>query len=236
LVALSERIGYDFFDLGLLRQAMAHRSYCAEHPGNTSNERLEFLGDAVLGWVVADLAYRHHKSLDEGKLTDLRKAVVNADALAELAEALDVGSTLLLGKGEAAAGGRRKRSILSDALEAVIGAVYLDGGPLAAHDIVSRHFGERVADLATLLVGIDHKTALQELVARLYEASPTYVLTEDGPDHAKRFRAEVLVEGETLGLGEGRSKKQAEQAAARAARARLAERVPAEVPAPAGDA
>jgi ribonuclease-3 len=215
---------------------MAHRSYCAEHPGNTSNERLEFLGDAVLGWVVADLAYRHHKSLDEGKLTDLRKAVVNADALAELAESLDVGSTLLLGKGEAAAGGRRKRSILSDALEAVLGAVYLDGGPLAAHDLVARHFGERVADLATLLVGVDHKTALQEVVARLYESSPTYALAEDGPDHAKRFRAAVSVAGEVLGEGEGRSKKQAEQAAARAAREHLAQRVPAEVPAPAVDA
>jgi ribonuclease-3 len=215
---------------------MAHRSYCAEHPGNTSNERLEFLGDAVLGWVVADLAYRHHQSLDEGKLTDLRKAVVNADALAELAESLDVGSTVLLGKGEAAAGGRRKRSILSDALEAVIGAVYLDGGPLAAHDLVERHIGERVADLATLLVGIDHKTALQELVARLYEAAPVYRLTADGPDHAKRFQAEVMIDGTVIGNGEGRSKKQAEQAAAKSARARLAEQLPAEVPAPAVDA
>jgi ribonuclease-3 len=229
---LCDRLGYEFFDVALLRQAMAHRSFCAEHPGNTSNERLEFLGDAVLGWVVADLAYRHHKSLDEGKLTDLRKAVVNADALAELAESLDIGSTLLLGKGEAAAGGRRKRSILSDALEAVIGAVYLDGGPLAAHDLVARHFGERVADLATLLIGIDHKTALQELVARLFDSSPAYSLTEDGPDHAKRFRAEVSVDGEILGNGEGRSKKQAEQAAARAARAGLAARVPAEVAPP----
>jgi ribonuclease-3 len=218
---------------------MAHRSYCAEHPGNTSNERLEFLGDAVLGWVVADLAYRHHKSLDEGKLTDLRKAVVNADALAELAESLDVGSTLLLGKGEAAAGGRRKRSILSDALEAVIGAVCLDGGPLAAYDLVSRHFGERVADTATLLIGVDHKTALQELVARSYASPPVYRLTEDGPDHAKRFRAAVTVDGAVLGEGEGRSKKQAEQAAARAARANLAGQEPreaAEVPAPAVDA
>jgi ribonuclease III len=215
---------------------MAHRSFCAENPGNTSNERLEFLGDAVLGWVVADLAYRHHKGLDEGKLTDLRKAVVNADALAELAESLDLGSTLLLGKGEAAAGGRRKRSILSDALEAVIGAVYLDGGPLAAHDLVSRHLGERVADLATLLIGIDHKTALQELVARFSDVPPVYVLSEDGPDHAKRFRAIVSVAGEPLAEGEGRSKKQAEQYAARAARARLAERLPLEVPAPAVDA
>ena len=114
--------------MALLRQALAHRSWCAEVAGQASNERLEFLGDAVLGWVVADLAYRQEDGLDEGKLTDLRKAIVNADALAKVAEELGVGHALLLGKGEAAAGGRQKRSILSDAFEAIIGAVYLDGG------------------------------------------------------------------------------------------------------------
>ena len=125
---LSGRLGYTFGDTALLRQALAHRSWCAEVAGQRSNERLEFLGDAILGWVVADLAYRQQEDLDEGKLTDLRKAIVNADALAKVAEELGVGDALLLGKGEAAAGGRQKRSILSDAFEAIIGAVYLDGG------------------------------------------------------------------------------------------------------------
>jgi ribonuclease-3 len=197
--------------------AMAHRSWCAETPGNPSNERLEFLGDAVLGWVVADLGYRQHADLGEGKLTDLRKAVVNAEALAAVASALGVGPALLLGKGEDAAGGRHKRSILSDAVEAVIGAVYLDGGPLSAHALVSRLLGARIADAATLLAGTDHKTALQELSARLGIAPPSYVLSEDGPDHQKRFHAMVVMEGETLGEGDGRTKKQAEQVAARTA-------------------
>ena len=222
LDALAERLGYTFTDVGLLRQALAHRSWCSEFPGNESNERLEFLGDAVLGWVVADLVYRRHVDLSEGKLTDLRKAVVNAGALAQLADTLSLGDELLLGKGEAAAGGRRKPSILSDALEAVFGAVYLDGGPEKARELVARLLEPRLDDAVSRLGGLDHKTALQELAARLFETAPSYISRHDGPDHARRFEADVMIVGRLWGTGEGRSKKQAEQAAARVACLRLA--------------
>ena len=190
-------------------------------PGNESNERLEFLGDAVLGWVVADLAFRNHADLAEGRLTDVRKAVVNAAALAQAAEEIALGPELLLGKGEAAAGGRAKPSILSDALEAVVGAVYVDGGAAAAHDLVARLVGHRVVEAASGTGGLDHKTALQELAARLFDAAPVYRLAEDGPDHAKTFYARVSVAGREWGSGMGRSKKHAEQEAAREACERL---------------
>jgi ribonuclease III len=203
--------------VALLRQALSHRSWCAEVPGQPSNERLEFLGDAVLGWVVADLAYQQKETLDEGKLTDLRKAVVNADALAKVAEELGVGAALLLGKGEAAAGGRQKRSILSDAFEAIIGAVYLDGGADAGYRFVEGLLGQRIAATVSVLGGLDHKTALQELAVRLFESPPVYKVRDEGPDHAKHFYAEAEVDGRVWGRGEGRSKKQAEQAAAREA-------------------
>lgn len=217
LETLSRRLGYEFNDLALLRRALAHRSWCAEVGGLPSNERLEFLGDAVLGWVVAEIAYRRHGDLPEGKLTDLRKSVVNASALAEIALSVDIGSCLLLGKGESAAGGRTKPSILSDALEAVIGAVYLDGGVIAVADLIERLFGEPLKIAASTLDRLDFKTLLQERTARLFDAAPVYVLTETGPDHAKTFSATVLVGGRTLGEGSGRSKKVAEQAAAGAA-------------------
>jgi ribonuclease-3 len=216
LAALSERLEYRFSDLSLLRRAMAHRSWCAEVPGGVepSNERLEFLGDAVLGWVVADLAYRRHGELPEGKLTDLRKSVVNATALAEVAAALDIGSCLLLGKGEDAAGGRAKPSILSDALEAVIGAVYLDGGFEAGYAVVERTVGEQLHRVVEHLEHLDHKTLLQELSARSRGVAPVYVLHDEGPDHEKTFHAVVRVGDTELGAGSGRSKKVAEQAAA----------------------
>lgn len=218
LAALAQRIGHEFTDPMLLRRALAHRSWCAESPRpETSNERLEFLGDAVLGWVVADLAYRHHLELSEGKLTDLRKSVVNAAALAEIAGQLGIGEFLLLGKGEDAAGGRTKPSILSDALEAVIGAVYLDGGTDAAYALISRLVTDRISGANAMTDHLDFKTVLQELAARLFDHAPVYVLREEGPDHAKHFFATVAVNGRVLGSGEGRSKKQAEQLAARAA-------------------
>ena len=166
---------------------------------------------------MADLAYRQKEGLDEGKLTDLRKAIVNADALARVAEELRVGDALLLGKGEDAAGGRQKRSILSDAFEAILGAIYLDGGPDVGYSFVERLLGERIAQTVGVLGGLDHKTALQELAVRLFESPPLYRLRDEGPDHAKRFYAEAEVDGRVWGNGEGRSKKQAEQAAAREA-------------------
>jgi len=214
LAGLSERLGHCFSDLSLLRQAMCHRSWCSEHPGFESNERLEFLGDAVLGWVVADLVYRKHLDSHEGRLTDLRKSVVNATALAEIAATIDIGSCLLLGKGEAAAGGRSKPSILSDALEAALGAVYLDGGAQAAYELVVRLLGDRLNAVTTTPPYADFKTMLQELSARRGDSAPVYVLREEGPDHAKRFFATVLVAGDPVGEGEGSSKKQAEQRAA----------------------
>lgn len=227
LEGLEGRLGYAFVDRALLRQALAHRSWCAEFPGNASNERLEFLGDAVLGWTIADLVYRNYPDLPEGKLTDLRKAVVNAGALASVADELDLGQELLLGKGEAAAGGRRKPSILSDALEAVFGAVYLDGGSEAARSLIERSLSSRILEAVGRLGGLDHKTTLQELSAELFGAPPVYVLVADGPDHAKRFEATVHIKGTPWGAGEGRSKKQAEQAAAREACTRLREAYPA---------
>jgi ribonuclease III len=220
-VALADRLGYCFATPALLRQAMCHRSWVAESTGEDSNERLEFLGDAVLGWVVADIAYRHYVSDPEGRLTDVRKAVVNASALAEVAESLDIGSCLMLGRGEDATGGRKKASILSDALEAVIGAVYLDGGGAAAEALIERFMGDRVRRAAGELEHLDHKTMLQELAARVLGVPPSYRISETGPEHAKHFFATVVIDGEPYGEGEGRSKKQAEQVAARSACARL---------------
>jgi ribonuclease-3 len=214
LAALSARIGYTFDDESLLRRAMAHRSWCAEVAGEVSNERLEFLGDAVLGWVIADIAYNRHQDLPEGKLTDLRKSVVNAVALAEVAASIDLGSCLLLGRGEDLAGGRRKPSILSDALEAVLGAVYLDGGVDAATGLIQRLFSDPLVAAAARLDRLDYKTMLQEISARLYDVAPVYVLSDSGPDHQKHFVATAFIAGRSLGSGEGRSKKVAEQGAA----------------------
>jgi ribonuclease III len=202
---------------------MAHRSFVAETAGSMSNERLEFLGDAVLGWVVADIAFRRFSDLPEGALTDLRKSVVNAGALAEVAVELGIGEYLMLGKGEDAAGGRHKPSILSDAFEAVLGAVYVDGGATAAYEVVERLIGPRLARAVATLDRLDHKSALQELTARLGLGAPEYAVRSEGPDHAKRFFARALVDGRVVGEGSGRSKKAAEQLAATDAWAALSE-------------
>ena len=168
----------------------------------------------MLGWVIADLSYRNHTELTEGKLTDLRKSVVNASALAEVAIEIGLGASLLLGKGEDSAGGRSKPSILSDALEAVLGAVYVDGGPEPIFALIDRLFTARMASAAQRLDHLDYKTVLQELTARQHDTAPVYVLSDTGPDHDKRFVATVIVQGVAVGQGEGRSKKTAEQAAA----------------------
>ena len=213
LSQLSARLGYAFTDISLLETAMHHRSWNAENDGGESNERLEFLGDAVLGWVVADIVYSQHSDLPEGKLTDLRKSVVNANALAEVAVELGIGEHLMLGKGEDTAGGREKTSILSDALEAVIGAVYIDAGPQATHDVVSALMGKRIVDAVGGLDRLDAKTRLQELASKL-EAHIHYKVEDEGPDHEKMFFATVFVGDRELGYGEGKSKKAAEQIAA----------------------
>jgi ribonuclease-3 len=196
---------------------MSHRSWCAEHPGTESNERLEFLGDAVLGWVVADLAYHRYAELPEGALTGLRKGVVNALALADVATALGLGDHLLLGRGEDTAGGREKPSILSDALEALFGAVYVDGGPPAAHAVIAHLIGPRLEGTVERLEFLDYKSRLQELAVRHGAGVPEYHTRSEGPDHAKRFFANVIIDGRVPGEGTGRSKKAAEQAAAEAA-------------------
>jgi ribonuclease III len=221
LRALSGRLPRRFTDEELLARAVAHRSWCAETSGVASNERLEFLGDAVLGLIVTDHIFRTYPALPEGELAKVRASVVSAAALAEVALEMDLGPALLLGKGEDASGGREKPSILADAVEAVIGAVYLDGGWDAAAELVLGLLGERIAEAAAGPGGQDYKTRLQELAARELETLPTYAVTDDGPDHAKRFFASVDVGGRAQGRGEGRSKKQAEQAAARQAWERL---------------
>jgi ribonuclease-3 len=203
LQALAARIGHEFADLSLLVQAVAHRSWCAEQGGVPSNERLEFLGDAVLGLIVSDYAYSEYPGFSEGEMAKVRAAVVNSVDLARAAAILDIGPALLLGRGEDLSGGRSKQSILADAFEAIIGAVFVDGDQI---------------DSAAEGPGVeDYKTRLQEVVARLFTDVPDYVLTEEGPDHRKRFSATVLIAGVARGTGNGRSKKLAEQAAARSA-------------------
>jgi ribonuclease-3 len=222
LSELEARIGHVFADRSLLDRALNHRSWCAEHPGDDSNERLEFLGDAVLGWAVADISYRRFEQTPEGQLTDLRKSVVNALALADVARTIDLGRHIRLGRGEAAAGGAEKPSILSDAFEAVLGAVYLDGGAIAAHGMVDRLVTPGFPSTIDGLDQLDNKTQLQELAARAGRGAPIYSVTSTGPDHAKTFVATVIVDGEILGEGTGRSKKAAEQVAATVACAVLA--------------
>lgn len=211
------RLGYRFRDRALLYRAMAHRSWCAETEGEDPNERLEFLGDAVLGLVVTDFIFRTYPELPEGELAKVRAAVVNSAALSEVATELGIGPALLLGKGEDASGGREKMSILADAMEAIIGAVYIDGGQEAATGLVMRLLEERITEAAAGPGGRDYKTRLQELAAHEFDQLPRYEVVDEGPDHAKNFYASVLLAGEVRGKGEGRSKKQAEQAAARQA-------------------
>jgi len=214
-VALASRLGWPVRDPGLLVQAFAHRSWCAENPGHEPNERLEFLGDAVLGLVVTDYLFRSYPELAEGELAKARAAVVNSASLAGIARELGLGPCLLLGKGEDASGGRSKPSILADVTEALIGAIYLDAGYQVVEEVVLRLVADRVAEAARGPGGQDYKTRLQELCAQQLDELPVYSVSERGPDHAKVFEAEVLVGGGVRGVGEGRSKRQAEQAAAR---------------------
>jgi ribonuclease-3 len=221
LARLEGALGHKFALREYLHAALVHRSYCAENPDAQPNERLEFLGDAVLGLSVTDHIFDAYPELPEGELAKLRASVVNAQALAALADELDLGSALLLGKGEDASGGRAKPSILADTMEAVIAAVYLDGGWEAADALVLRLLGAQIREGSTGPGGGDYKTRLQELAARHFDQLPRYHLRSDGPDHSKRFYATVMLRGQSYGDGEGRSKKQAEQEAARVAWERL---------------
>ena len=222
--SLSDALGYTFGDPSLLELALRHRSWCAENGGADSNERLEFLGDAVLGLVITDHLYDSTPSDPEGVLAQRRAELVNALTLADLARELDVGTAILLGKGEEATGGREKTSILADALEAVFGAIYLDGGLRAARQRILELYRERIRDVQTGGQISDHKSRLQELAAREFGELPRYQLSETGPEHAKVFSARVRLGGEVWGEGDGRTKKEAEQSAAQVAYRRLRDR------------
>jgi ribonuclease III len=200
-----------------LERALTHRSYAYENGGLPTNERLEFLGDSVLGLVVTDTLFRGYPNLPEGQLAKLRAAVVQMGALAEVARGLSLGDFIRLGRGEEFTGGRDKSSILADTLEAVIGAVYIDCGLEEAGALVHRLFDPVIDRSARLGAGLDWKTSLQELTAVELLGVPEYQVEESGPDHQKSFRAVVKVGGRVLGSGEGRSKKAAEQHAAEAA-------------------
>ena len=210
---LAARLQVDV-DLDLLERSVTHRSYSYENGGVPTNERLEFLGDSVLGLVVTDTLYRIHPDLPEGQLAKLRAAVVNSRALAGIGRALGLGDHLLLGRGEESTGGRDKSSIVADTVEAVLGAVYLDQGLEVATELVHRLFDPLIAESAALGAGLDWKTSLQELCAARGLGVPEYVVDESGPDHQTTFRARVRVAEQLYGDGQGRSKKEAEQEAA----------------------
>ena len=235
---LEARLGVSI-ERGLLDRALTHRSYAYEHGGIPTNERLEFLGDAVLGLVITDALYTRHPDLPEGQLAKLRASVVNAKALADVGRSLGLGAFVRLGRGEEATGGRDKSSILADTVEAVIGAVYVDAGLEAATGLLHRRFDPLLDEAAGRGAALDWKTSLQELTAARGLGVPEYVVHESGPDHLKVFVATALVASRPSGSGEGTSKKEAEQRAAAAAwtmleAAAVATGVAAEVAGPAG--
>ncbi len=222
--SLEEKLGYQFQDKSLLENALTHSSYANEHHAGRaqSNERLEFLGDSVLGMVVADYLYRHFPDLPEGDLTRMRASLVCENSLVVVAGVWDLGAYLKLGKGEESCGGRERPSIRADAVEAVIAAVYLDGGIAQARRMIQRFILDNMSQVNQ--AGRDHKTALQALVQRKSGQVLTYhLIGQSGPDHAKTFQMEVRLNGRPVGSGSGRSKKDAEQAAAAEAMRRLTE-------------
>ncbi|MDG2262785.1 MAG: ribonuclease III [Actinomycetota bacterium] len=220
---LCGRLGYSFEDRSLLQCALSHRSWCAENGGVPSNERLEYLGDSVLGIAVTESTFFAYPDLSEGGLAKIRASVVNASVLAEVASEYSIGQAVMLGKGEDLSGGREKTSILCDAFEAVIGAIYLDGGWEKTNEFVLRSLKDRIAEAAEGPGGNDYKTLLQEIVAKNNDEGPSYLVVGEGPDHDMRFTADVAVSDAIVGSGEGRTKKQAEQAAARNAWAHFRE-------------
>ena len=221
---LEKKLNYTFRDPGLLGEALSHSSYANEHrsAGLRSNERLEFLGDSVLGFVTAEFLFLQHPVLPEGDLTRIRAALVCEQSLYEVARKLDLGRYLKLGRGEEAGGGRERTSILADATEAVFAAVYLDGGIGAASTLIHRVLLDAEKEEVVEERRRDYKTVLQELVQRQADQVLTYrMIGEEGPDHDKTFLAEVLLNGTQVGTGSGHSKKEAEQSAAKAALRKL---------------
>ena len=219
---LEKAIGYQFRNITLLQNALSHSSYANErwHDSLKSNERLEFLGDSVLGMVVAEHLYRTFPDRPEGELTRMRADMVCEKTLAKVANGLGLGKHLMLGKGEEQGGGRSRESILADAVESVIAACYLDGGMTAAVQFIQKFILVNVP--VTKLHNADYKTALQELVQQKKNQVLSYTLVgESGPDHDKHFQVELTLNGEVVGVGSGSSKKRAEQAAAQSAIERL---------------
>lgn len=216
---LEDKLGYRFKDAALLREALTHKSYASEHAGEPFNERLEFLGDSVLAAVTAHKLFTAFPNENEGKLSKLKALLVSRATLAVWAGELDLGSGLRLGAGEEAGGGRERQSNLANAMEAVLGAMYLDGG----YEPVRRLIGDWFERTHDGLDESDHKSRLQELLQKKHKAPPQYELSDStGPDHDKTFTVAVVMHNKTLGTGEGKSKKEAEQAAARDALERLA--------------
>jgi ribonuclease III len=217
--SLLDALGVDLPD-EVLTLALTHRSYAYEHGGLPTNERLEFLGDAVLGLTITDELFHRHPDRAEGDLAKLRASVVNTQALAEVARNLTdqgLGAHLLLGRGEVNTGGAHKSSILADSMESLLGAIYLHHGIEAAREVILRLFGALLDAAPTLGAGLDWKTSLQELTAARGMGAPAYQVTSTGPDHDKEFTAVVVVMDTEYGSGVGRSKKEAEQHAAAAA-------------------
>lgn len=223
LLELCQKLHYDFKDLKLLKLALSHKSHANEiyRPRSNDaafmavhNERLEFLGDSVLGLIISDLLFENFAGADEGKMSKVRATLVRAETLSEIATRLELGKFLLLGKGELATGGSTKESILSSTFEAVLGAVYLDGGLEAAFAVVEKQFADLLPDVMSGAISRDHKTKLQEFAQKNFRASPAYkVIQESGPDHEKTFEVTVKVSQHEQ-TGKGRNKKEAEQSAA----------------------
>ena len=214
--SLTERLGISVSGQ-LLELALTHRSFAYESGGLPTNERLEFLGDSVLGLIITNELYRKFPELDESRLSPLRSGVVNTKALAVIARQLSLGEYLRIGKGEESSGGRDKNSILADSLEALVGAIYLEHGLAAASGKVLEWFGPLIDSANALGAGIDGKTALQELAAARGLIAPEYEIEESGPDHDKSFIAVVLLSSERFSAGAGKSKREAEQVAAKLA-------------------
>lgn len=223
--SLQERLGVSFRNPVLLDIALTHRSFAYEHGLTQTNERLELLGDAVLNLVITDFLYKTFPTYLEGDLAKLRASLVSAPALAEVAGELGLGEAILLGRGEEMTGGRNKPSIVADGLEALLGAVYLDRGLRASRQVIKTLFWTRIAAAVGKEVPRDPKTRLQETVTRMHGSLPRYRVAGEGPDHDKRFNAEVFIEGVPYGTGQGRSKKEAEQAAAAEALLKLSQEV-----------
>ncbi len=219
-MTFESRLGYTFKDQALLRLALTHRSVSADDPGRNDNERLEFLGDAVLQLVITDLLYDSYPQLAEGQMAKVRAGVVSRPTLAEIARVIDIGTAIELAPGEDRTGGREKDSILADAVEAVLGAAYIDGGLEDVRKMILGLWGGGVADRAKRPGIKDYKTRLQEHLAQ-DGLRPEYEVEGAGPDHDRRFSAVIHVGGKKLGAGEGRSKKEAEQASASEALAAL---------------